>query len=81
MARGLSDADEQQVNGVKAAVGLAIRTTCHRLLKLKKLASILVGKLARTADEGVLTTLNDRTSLLWLFRKLFLAKGLCTEAP
>ena len=60
----IADADEQQVDGIETAVGLAIRTARHGLLKLGERAGFLIGKLARTADGGILTTSNDRTSLL-----------------
>jgi hypothetical protein len=52
------------MDGIKAAVRLAIRTTHHGLLKLGERAGFLIGKLAGTTDAAILTTSNGRTSLL-----------------
>ena len=60
----VTDADEQQVDGVEAAVGLAVRATRHGLLKLGERTGFLIGELTGTADAVILTTSNGRTSLL-----------------
>jgi hypothetical protein len=52
------------MDGIESAARLAIRATRHRLLKLRKRAGFLIGKLTGTTDAAILTTSNSRTSLL-----------------
>jgi hypothetical protein len=60
----ITDADEQQVDGVEAAVGLTVGATSLGLLQLGERAGFLIGELAGTADAAILTASNDRMSLL-----------------
>lgn len=60
----VGDSNEQQVDGIEAAVRLAIRTTRHGLLELRERAGFLIGKLAGTTDAAIPTTSNGRTRLL-----------------
>ena len=63
------------MHGVETPEHLVVTSAIHSDFKLFERASIGIGELVRAGDSRVLTDSNGRTSLLWMFRKLSLARG------
>jgi hypothetical protein len=58
------NAEQKQMDGIQAAVGLVIRAAIHRQFKLGERRDFSIGQLTWAADAAIISDSNSRTSLL-----------------